>query len=391
MFREPIYLDYNATSPLDPRVLEAMLPYFSDHFGNPSIGGYVYSWEAEAAVKKARQTVAQTIKCSPEEIIFTSGATESNNLAIKGVVEANLTKGNHLITAATEHSSVLETFYYLKKLGFELTILPVDPQGLIDPEQLKKSLKPETILVSIMVANNEIGVLQPIGLIGEICHHHQILFHTDAAQAIGKIDLDVERLNIDLMSMTAHKICGPKGIGALYVRRKNPRVNLLPQLHGGGQERGLRSGTLATPQIVGLSKALELANLEIDLETERLKELREQLWQYLSREIEGIHLNGHAQLRLANNLNVSIEGLEPNRLLRELQSKIAISSGSACSWSTSKPSHVLRALGRSDQLAQASLRFGLGRFTTEPEIERVKILIAETVYSLRRWRDKSPD
>ncbi len=391
MFREPIYLDYNATSPLDPRVLEAMLPYFSDHFGNPSIGGYVYSWEAEAAVKKARQTVAQTIKCSPEEIIFTSGATESNNLAIKGVVEANLTKGNHLITAATEHSSVLETFYYLKKLGFELTILPVDPQGLIDPEQLKKSLKPETILVSIMVANNEIGVLQPIGLIGEICHHHQILFHTDAAQAIGKIDLDVERLNIDLMSMTAHKICGPKGLGALYVRRKNPRVNLLPQLHGGGQERGLRSGTLATPQIVGLSKALELANLEIDLETERLKELREQLWQYLSREIEGIHLNGHAQLRLANNLNVSIEGLEPNRLLRELQSKIAISSGSACSWSTSKPSHVLRALGRSDQLAQASLRFGLGRFTTEPEIERVKILIAETVYSLRRWRDKSPD
>ena len=391
MFREPIYLDYNATSPLDPRVLEAMLPYFSDHFGNPSIGGYVYSWEAEAAVKKARQTVAQTIKCSPEEIIFTSGATESNNLAIKGVVEANLTKGNHLITAATEHSSVLETFYYLKKLGFELTILPVDPQGLIDPEQLKKSLKPETILVSIMVANNEIGVLQPIGLIGEICHHHQVLFHTDAAQAIGKIDLDVERLNIDLMSMTAHKICGPKGIGALYVRRKNPRVNLLPQLHGGGQERGLRSGTLATPQIVGLSKALELANLEIDLETERLKELREQLWQYLSREIEGIHLNGHAQLRLANNLNVSIEGLEPNRLLRELQSKIAISSGSACSWSTSKPSHVLRALGRSDQLAQASLRFGLGRFTTEPEIERVKILIAETVYSLRRWRDKSPD
>jgi len=388
MVLRPIYLDYNATTPLDPRVLEAMLPYFREYFGNPSSNSHVYGWEANAAVKKARQTVAQAINSSPDEIIFTSGATESNNLAIKGVVEANLAKGNHLITAQTEHSSVLEPFFYLKNLGFELTVLPVDDQGIIDLEQLKNSITSKTILVSIMVANNEIGVLQPIKAIGQICHQRQVIFHTDAAQAIGKIELDIEQLNIDLMSITAHKICGPKGSGALYIRRKNPKIDLLAQLHGGGQQGQLRPGTLATPQIVGLAKAIELANGELEAESKRLRELRDHLWQGLSRQIKGIHLNGHPQMRLANNLNISIEGIKANKLLRELQSKIALSSGSACSGDSGKPSHVLTALGRSDQLAQASLRFGLGRFTTQGEIEQAQIFVIEAVNSLQ---DKSLD
>jgi len=388
MSSRPIYLDSNATTPVDPRVLETMMPYFSEYFGNPSSINHLYGWEAEAAVKKARQIIAQSINSNPSEIIFTSGATEANNLALKGVVEAYFSKGKHLITVATEHRAILDPCRYLESLGFTVTVLPVDSQGLVDLEQLKAALRPETIIVSIMAANNEIGVLQPLPEIGKICRAHGVLFHTDAAQAIGKISLDVEAMNIDLMSLTAHKIYGPKGIGALYVRRKNPRVTLMPQMQGGGQEKGIRPGTLYTPQIVGFAKAIEIALAELRSETERLERLRNQLWQGLNSQIEGIHLNGHPQKRLANNLNISIEGIDGAALLLGLQSKIALSSGSACTSTKTEPSHVLKALGHSDALAYASLRFGLGRFNSAEEIEQTQTIVGETVRSLRQAKVK---
>ncbi|ACK65138.1 aminotransferase class V [Rippkaea orientalis PCC 8801] len=383
MLHRPIYLDCHSTTPMDERVLEAMLPYFTEQFGNPSSITHLYGWEAEAAVKKSREILANAIDCSPEEIVFTSGATEANNLAIKGVAEAYFNQGQHIITLETEHRAVLDPCHYLEGLGFEVTLLPVQKDGLINPDELEKAIRPETILVSIMAANNEIGVLQPLKEIGEICHKHQVLFHSDAAQAIGKIPLNVQEMKIDLMSLTAHKVYGPKGIGALYVRRRDPRVRLAAQLHGGGQERGMRSGTLYTPQIVGFAKAVELGIGEMESEGKRQKELRDRLWEQFS-QLEGIHLNGHPTQRLSGNLNVSIEKVDGSALLLGLQSVVAVSSGSACSSTETKPSHVLKALGHNDDLAYASLRFGLGRFTTTQEIEQVAQATLATIRSLRQ-------
>lgn len=378
-----IYLDYHATTPVDPRVLAAMLPYFTEHFGNAASITHEYGWEAEAAIQQSRTILAEAINGSPEEIVFTSGATEANNLAIKGVAEAYFSKGRHLITVQTEHNAVLDPCHYLENLGFEVTYLPVQGDGILDLDLLEKSIRPDTILVSVMAANNEIGVIQPLAEIGAICRQHQVLFHCDGAQAIGKIPLDVQEMQIDLLSMTAHKIYGPKGIGALYVRRKSPRVKLSPQLHGGGHERGMRSGTLYTPQIVGFAKAVELGLEERETEAERLQQLRSSLWHHLQ-SLDGIHLNGHASQRLPGNLNVSVEGVDGQALILALRSTVALSSGAACSAVKIAPSHVLTALGRSEKLAFASLRFGLGRFTTSEEIEQVGQAVVQAIGSLRR-------
>lgn len=378
----PIYLDCHATTPVDERVLAAMIPYFTHHFGNPSSIGHVYGWEAEAAVKQGREILAAAINATPEEIIFTSGATEANNLAIKGVAEAYFSKGQHIITVATEHSAVLDPCNYLQSLGFDVTVLPVQQDGIINLNKLEKALRPDTILVSVMAANNEIGVLQPLAEIGEMCRGSNVIFHSDAAQAIGKIPLDVQEMKVDLMSLTAHKVYGPKGIGALYVRRRNPRVKLAPQQHGGGHERGMRSGTLYTPQIVGFSKAVEIALAEQETENQRLKELRQRLWEQLSR-LSGVYLNGHPSQRLAGNLNISFDGVDGAALLLGVQPVMAVSSGSACSSASTSPSHVLRALGHSEKLAYASLRFGLGRFNTAEEIDKVAEEVITTVQSLQ--------
>lgn len=383
MSHRPIYLDCHATTPLDERVLAAMLPYFTEHFGNPSSINHLYGWEAEAAIKQARAVLADAINATPEEIVFTSGATEANNLALKGVAEAYFSKGRHIITVQTEHSAVLDPCQYLRSLGFEITFLPVQKNGLIDLTQLEKAFRPDTILVSVMAANNEIGVLQPLAEIGELCRDVGVLFHTDAAQAIGKIPLDVEAMKIDLLSMTAHKVYGPKGIGALYVRRRSPRVQLSPQLHGGGHERGMRSGTLYPPQIVGFAKAVEIAIAEQATETKRLTQLREQLWQQLQ-QIDGIRLNGHPTQRLPGNLNISVESVDGAALLLGLQPVMAVSSGSACSSVTTAPSHVMTALGHSKQLAYASIRFGMGRFNTAAEIDTVAQQAIATIQSLRK-------
>ena len=385
----PIYLDCHATTPMDTRVLEAMMPYFTERFGNPSSLTHAYGWEAEAAVKIARQTIADAINATPAEIIFTSGATEANNLAIKGVAEAYCSQGRHLITVQTEHRAVLDPCKYLQSLGFEVTYLSVARDGLINLEQLEQAIRPDTILVSVMAANNEIGVLQPLAEIGAICHKHKVLFHTDCAQAIAKIPLDVEAMNIDLMSLTAHKVYGPKGIGALYVRRTHPRVRLAAQMHGGGQEKGIRAGTLYTPQIVGLAKAIELGLAEIESESLRQIHLREKLWHILQT-IEGITLNGHPTQRLPGNLNVSVERVDSSALLLGLQPTVALSSGSACSTTSTAPSHVLSAVGLPRQLAYASLRFGIGRFNTAEEIEKVGREVISTICSLRQAKNNHP-
>ncbi|XLQ11528.1 MAG: IscS subfamily cysteine desulfurase [cyanobacterium endosymbiont of Epithemia adnata isolate EadnSB Bon19] len=383
MSQRPIYLDCHSTTPIDERVLEAMMPYFTRYFGNSSSATHIYGWESEAAVQKARETIADAINCHPEAIIFTSGATEANNLAIKGIAEAYFNKGQHIITVQTEHQAVLDPCHYLETLGFEITFLPVQKNGLIDLDQLEKAIRPETILLSVMAANNEIGVIQPLAKIGQICHAHKVLFHSDAAQAIGKIPLDVQRMNVDVMSVTAHKVYGPKGIGALYVRRRNPRVRLVAQLHGGGQEKGIRAGTLYTPQIVGFAKAVELALEEIESEGKRQSQLRDHLWHQLS-QLDGIHLNGHPTQRLPGNLNISVEKVDGSALLLGLQSTVAISSGSACSSMGTTPSHVLLALGHGDYLAYASLRFGLGRFTSTQDIKQVSASTMNTIKSLRQ-------
>ena len=383
MSQRPIYLDCHSTTPVDERVLNAMLPYFTEHFGNPSSISHVYGWEAEAAVKKARKTIAAAINASPEEVIFTSGATEANNLAIKGVAEAYFAKGQHIITVQTEHSAVIDPCNYLKTLGFQITFLTVQKDGIINLNELEKAFREDTILVSVMAANNEIGVLQPLTEIGAICRERNILFHSDCAQAIGKIPLDVQGMNIDLMSLTAHKLYGCKGIGALYVRRRNPRVNLASQLHGGGHERGIRSGTLYTPQIVGFGKAVEIALQNQTTENELITQLRQRLWEQIS-QLKGIHLNGHPTQRLAGNLNVSIEGVDGSALLLGLQSVMAVSSGSACSSISTSASHVLTALGHSEKLAYASVRFGIGRFNTVEEINKVAEHFVSTVESLRK-------
>jgi len=376
----PIYLDNHSTTRVDDRVLAAMLPFFTEHYGNPASVTHAYGWEAESAVKQAREIIAESIRATPEEIIFTSGATEANNLAIKGVAEAYFNQGRHIITVKTEHNAVLDPCRYLESLGFEVTYLNVDRFGLISLTELEKAMREDTILVSVMAANNEIGVIQPIDQIGELCHSRNILFHTDAAQAIGKIPLTVQ--NIDVMSITGHKLYAPKGIGALYVRRKNPRVQLSAQLHGGGHERGMRSGTLYTPQIVGLGKAIELA--EPISESIRIGQLRDRLWKQLN--LNGIHLNGHPTQRLAGSLNISVEQVNGQALLLGLQSSIAVSSGSACTSAKIEPSHVLRAIGVPDELAFASLRFGIGRFNTEEDIDRAALCVRETIQSLRQTK-----
>lgn len=382
MVHRPIYLDCHATTPVDPRVLAAMVPFFTEYFGNPASLTHMYGWEAEAAVTQARSTLAAAINASPEEIIFTSGATEANNLALKGIAEACFGRGRHIITVQTEHSAVLDPCAYLASLGFEVTYLPVQTNGLVDLDDLEKAFRDDTILVSVMAANNEIGVLQPLAAIGEQCRDRQVVFHSDAAQAIGKISLDVEAMHLDLLSLTAHKVYGPKGIGALYVRRRS-RVPLAAQLHGGGHERGLRSGTLYPPQIVGFAKAVELGLADMAVESTRLTALRQRLWQGLA-PLGQLHLNGHGTQRLPGNLNVSFEGVDGQALLLGLRGTVALSSGAACSTASTAPSHVLKALGRSDALAYASLRFGLGRLTTAAQIDQVVAGVVATVQALRQ-------
>lgn len=355
-----------------------MLPYFTDCPGNPSSNNHLYGWEAKAAVDLARETIAQAIGAEPKEIVFTSGATEANNLAIKGIAEVYLSKGRHLITMQTEHNAVLEPCKYLEKLGFEVTYLLPQPDGLLDMECLEQAIRADTILVSVMAANNEIGVLQPIAEIGHMCRHHDVLFHTDAAQAIGKIPLDVEAMQIDLLSITGHKLYGPKGVGALYVRSRHPHVQVAAQLQGGGQERNVRSGTLPTPQIIGLGKAIELGLAEQATEAERLTELRTHLWKMLQ-VLDGIHLNGHPQQRLPGCLSVSFADVDGATLLLGVQPYVALSSGSACASSKPSPSHVLTALGMSSQLSKATLRFGLGRFTTLEDVEQAAHHVIEAI------------
>jgi cysteine desulfurase len=357
-----------------------MLPYFTDQYGNAG-SAHFYGWEAEAAIKQSRKIIAEVLGANPGEIIFTSGATEANNLAIQGVAEAYFSQGKHLITVATEHQAVLAPCRYLESLGFTVTYLPVQPDGLLNLNELEKAILPETILVSVMAANNEIGVLHPLEAIGKICRHHGILFHTDAAQAIAKIPLNVDQLNIDLLSFTGHKIHAPKGIGGLY-RRENPGVRLTPQLWGGGQEGGLRGGTLPVPLIVGLAKALEIAMENLESEGDRQRALRHHLWQGLAK-IPGVVLNGDYEQRLPGNLNISISNVEPKDLLKALQPHLALSSGSACSSYRTEASHVLYALGRDKTSAQASLRFGISRFTTREEINQAIVIVTDTVEKLR--------
>jgi len=379
----PIYLDNHATTPLDPRVLETMLPYLQGKFGNPASRSHSFGWEASKAVDVARQQVSSLIGATPDEIIFTSGATESDNLAIKGVAESRRDRGQHIITVVTEHKAVLDSCKHLEHCGFEVTYLPVPRDGLLDLDALRRALRPNTILVTIMAANNETGVLQPIAEIGSICREREIAFHTDAAQAVGKVPLNVSEQHIDLLSLSGHKIYGPKGVGALYVR-KNPALQVAPQIHGGGHENGFRSGTLNAPGIVGLGKACVLAQNELQEESCRIAGLRNSLRDRIMTELEGISVNGSTEHRVPGNLNISFAGIEGEDLLTALDD-IAVSSGAACTSDHIEPSYVLKALGLSDDLAQASIRFGLGRFTTEPEVDYAGGRVIETVRQLREF------
>jgi cysteine desulfurase len=378
----PIYLDNHATTPMDPRVLEAMIPYFTGKFGNAASRNHQFGWEAEQAVETAREQIAKLIGATAKEIIFTSGATESNNLAIKGVAEMYKEKGNHIITAATEHKAVLDTCKRLEKYGYRVTYLPVQADGLISIEDLKRAMDEKTILVTIMAANNEIGVLQPIDEIGRICKEKGVLFHTDAVQALGKVPLDVNKSNVSLMSLTGHKLYGPKGVGALYVRRKNPRVQLSAIIDGGGHERGMRSGTLNVPGIVGFGKACEIAMQEMPEESKRLGALRDRLKDKLLKNLDETHVNGSMEHRLPGNLNISFVYVEGESLLMGIND-IAVSSGSACTSATLEPSYVLKALGLGDDVAHSSIRFGIGRFNTEAEIDYVADRMIDTVKKLR--------
>lgn len=387
----PIYLDNNATTPLDPSVLEAMLPYFTEIFGNAASRNHVYGWEAEQAVENAREQIAQGIGATAKEIVFTSGATESNNLALKGVAECYADKGKHLITSVTEHKCILDTCRYLEQKGYEVTYLAVSQEGLIQLAEIEAAIRPDTILVSIMAANNEIGVLQPISEIGKMCTAHDVLFHTDAAQAFGKVPLSVDEMNIHLLSLSGHKFYGPKGIGALYVRRKNPRVQLATQMHGGGHERGLRSGTLAVPSIVGMGKAAEICFTHRVQENAQIQVLRDYLWEQIQKRIAETSLNGSLEDRLANNLNVSFAFVEGESLLMGVHDTVALSSGSACSSASLEASHVLKALGLSEEQARSSIRFGISRFTTRAEIDRVVDKLEVVVSRLRamspQWKN----
>ncbi|MBW8900838.1 MAG: IscS subfamily cysteine desulfurase [Massilia sp.] len=376
----PIYMDYSATTPIDPRVADKMIPYLREQFGNPASRSHAYGWSAEAAVEEARAQVASLVGADPREIIWTSGATESNNLAIKGAAQFYKSKGKHIITVKTEHKAVLDTVRELERQGFEATYLEPQDNGLISLEQLEAAIRPDTILVSVMFVNNEIGVIQPIREIGELCRKKGVIFHCDAAQATGKVHINLEELKVDLMTFTAHKTYGPKGIGALYVRRK-PRVRLEAQMHGGGHERGLRSGTLPTHQIVGMGEAFRIAREEMDTEIERVKALRDRLAKGLL-EIEEVYINGDMEHRVPHNLNVSFNFVEGESLIMAIKD-IAVSSGSACTSASLEPSYVLRALGRSDELAHSSIRFTIGRFTTEEDIDFAVNLLKSKVGKLR--------
>ena len=376
----PIYLDYSATTPVDPRVAEKMIPYLVEKFGNPASRSHSFGWEADTAVEEAREQVAALVNADPKEIIWTSGATESNNLAIKGAANFYSGKGKHIITVKTEHKAVLDTVRELERQGFSATYLDVQENGLIDLDVFKAAIRPDTILVSVMFVNNEIGVIQPIAEIGEICREKGIIFHVDAAQATGKVDIDLEKLKVDLMSFSAHKTYGPKGIGALYIRRK-PRVRLEAQMHGGGHERGFRSGTLATHQIVGMGEAFRLAKEEMAEENKRIGALRDRLLKGLS-DLEAVYVNGDMEHRVPHNLNMSFAYVEGESLLMAIKD-VAVSSGSACTSASLEPSYVLRALGREDELAHSSIRFTIGRFTTEEEIDYVVKLLHSKVSKLR--------
>ena len=384
MLKLPIYLDYSATTPVDPRVAEKMIPYLVEKFGNPASRSHAFGWEAEAAVEEAREEVARLVNADPKEIVWTSGATESNNLALKGAANFYSGKGKHIITVKTEHKAVLDTCRELERQGFEVTYLDVKDNGLIDLEVFKSALRPDTILVSVMFVNNEIGVIQPIAEIGEICREKGIIFHVDAAQATGKVDIDLAKLKVDLMSFSAHKTYGPKGIGALYIRRK-PRVRLEAQMHGGGHERGFRSGTLATHQIVGMGEAFRLAREEMAVESKRIGALRDRLLKGLS-DIDQVFINGDLTHRVPHNLNISFAYIEGESMLMAIKD-LAVSSGSACTSASLEPSYVLRALGRDDELAHSSIRFTLGRFNTEEEIDYAIDLLHKKIGHLR---DLSP-
>jgi len=376
----PIYLDYSATTPVDPRVVDAMIPWLRDHFGNPASRSHAYGWEAEKAVETARENVAALVNCDPRELIWTSGATESINLALKGAAHFYKDKGKHLVTVKTEHKATLDTMRELEREGFEVTYLDVETDGLLDLAKLEAALRPDTSVVSVMFVNNEIGVIQDIPAIGEMCRSRGIIFHVDAAQATGKVVVDLGQLKVDLMSFSAHKTYGPKGVGALFVRRK-PRVRLEAQMHGGGHERGLRSGTLPTHQIVGMGEAFRIAREEMATENERIRMLRDRLWAGLS-QIEQVYLNGDFERRVPHNLNVSFNFVEGESLIMAIKD-VAVSSGSACTSASLEPSYVLRALGRSDELAHSSIRFTVGRFTTQEEIDYTISLVTRQVARLR--------
>ena len=383
----PIYMDNHATTPLDPRVLEAMLPFFSEHFGNAASRTHAFGWRAEAAVDDARDTIAQLINAeSGKEIVFTSGATESDNLALKGVAEYYQGKGNHIVTTTIEHKAVLDSCKRLEKQGCTVTYVSAGKDGIVDPDDIKKALTDKTILVSIMLANNEVGTIQPIGEIGKITREKGVILHVDAVQGIGKTPFDVRAMNVDLASLSAHKIYGPKGVGALYVRRSKPRVRLVAQMDGGGHERGNRSGTLNVPSIVGFAKASEILIKEGAAEAEKLRGLRDRLWKKLQSELDQVILNGHAERRLPGNLNVSFAFVEGEGLMMAIKD-VAVSSGSACTSSSLEPSYVLRSMGLDEDMAHSSIRFGLGRFNTEEEVDYVGDLVAGKV---KKLRDMSP-
>ena len=376
----PIYMDYSATTPVDPRVAEVMIPYLTEQFGNPASRSHAYGWTAEEAVERAREQVAALVNADPKEIVWTSGATESNNLALKGAANFYADKGKHIVTVKTEHKAILDTVRELERQDFTATYLDPEPSGLVDLEKLKAALRPDTVIVSVMYVNNEIGVIQDIAAIGEMCRERGILFHVDAAQATGKVAIDLQKLKVDLMSFSAHKTYGPKGIGALYVRRK-PRVRLEAQMHGGGHERGFRSGTLATHQIVGMGEAFRLAKEEMATENERIRMLRDRLWAGLS-SMEEVYLNGDMDSRVPHNLNVSFNFVEGESLIMAVKD-IAVSSGSACTSASLEPSYVLRALGRNDELAHSSIRFTVGRFTTVEEVDFTIKLLHDKIGKLR--------
>ena len=380
MAQRPIYFDYAATTPVDPRVVEVMVPWLAEQFGNPASNTHSYGWEAEEAVETAREHVAQVIHADAREIVWTSGATESNNLAIKGAAQANSARGRHIITVCTEHKAVLDPCRELEAQGFEVTYLPVQENGLVDPQAFHDALRPDTILASVMAVNNEIGVIQDFAAFGELCRNRGVVFHVDAAQAIGKLEIDVSTMPIDLLSMSAHKVYGPKGVGALYVRRR-PKIRLVAQIHGGGHEKGYRSGTLPTHQIVGMGEAYRLAALEQEHEAARILALRTRLWQGLGR-LDGVYLNGDLEKRVPHNLNVSFANVDGESLLAALQG-VAVSSGSACTSASQEPSYVLMALGRSAELARSSIRISLGRNTTSADVDALTRELEREVGRLR--------